>query len=72
VFLDQLAVVLFQIFLKLCDGLDLGAHSLLIQRLAVFEMSQMPPDIDNFNVSLRQLPKLVLLEVIGVFRRFRN
>lgn len=70
--LHQLSAVLFQIFLQLSDGLDLGAHSLLIQSFAVLEMSQMSPDIDDFNMSLRQLPKLIFLEVVGVFRRFRN
>lgn len=64
--------MLFEIFLQFQNGFDLSADSLLVERLAVFEMSQMPSDANNFDMSFRQLPKLIFFQDINVFCSFRS
>lgn len=71
-FLHQLAMVLLQVFLEFRNRLDLSADSFLIKRFAVLEMSQMPSHVDNFDMSFRQPPKLILFENVDVFFLFRN
>lgn len=50
-----------EVFLQVNDRFDLGADSLLVERFAMLEMSQVSPDPDDFNMRLGQFPKLIFL-----------
>lgn len=59
--------MVFQIFLHADNRFDLGVDSFLIEGFAVLEMSQMPSDANNFDVSFSQPPKLILFQNVNVF-----
>ena len=61
-------MVFFQIFLHVQNRLDLGGNSFLIEGFAVLEMSQMPSDTNNLDMSFGQLPKLIFFQNVDIFR----
>lgn len=71
-FSDQFAAVSLQVFLQIKNRFDLSGDSFLVERFAMFEMSQMPSHANDLDMSFRQFPKLIFLQRVVVFRIFRN